>query len=54
MAMYYGNGLMVSTNHTGDVARVQPIWGDGFYGVTRPTPDLVGTVAGPQWSPGDS
>ncbi|HVU74077.1 MAG TPA: NlpC/P60 family protein [Mycobacteriales bacterium] len=53
VAMYYGNGLMVSTNHTGDVARVQPIWGDGFYGVTRPTPDLVGTVAGPQWSPGD-
>ena len=54
VAMYYGNGLMVSTNHTGDVARVQPIWGDGFYGVTRPSVGLVGAVAGPQWSPGDS
>jgi cell wall-associated NlpC family hydrolase len=53
VAMYYGNGLMVSTNHTGDVARVQPIWGDGFYGVTRPEPQLAGTVAGPQWTPGN-
>ena len=52
VAMYYGNGLMVSTDHTGDFARVQPIWGDGFYGVTRPEPDLAGTVAGPQWAPG--
>jgi cell wall-associated NlpC family hydrolase len=54
VAMYYGNGLMVSTNHTGDVARIQPIWGDGFYGVTRPAAGLAATVPGPEWAPGSS
>lgn len=36
VAMYAGGGLMWSTNHSGDVARLQPIWGDEFVGATRP------------------
>jgi cell wall-associated NlpC family hydrolase len=54
VAMYAGGDLMVSTDHTGDVARIQPIWADGFAGVTRPDPTLAATVPGPVWSPGTS
>lgn len=36
VAMYAGGGLMWSTNHTGDFARLQPIWGSEFIGATRP------------------
>lgn len=36
VGMYAGGGLMWSTNHTGDSARLQPIWGDEFLGGTRP------------------
>jgi cell wall-associated NlpC family hydrolase len=52
VAMYAGGDLMVSTDHTGDVARIQPIWADGFAGATRPVPALAAAVAGPFWSPG--
>jgi cell wall-associated NlpC family hydrolase len=54
VAMYAGGGLMVSTNHTGDVARVQPIWSDGFVGATRPEPAAAATVPGPVWAPGQA
>lgn len=36
VAMYAGGGLMWSTNHSGDVARLQPVWGAGLLGATRP------------------
>lgn len=52
VAMYAGGDLMVSTDHTGDVARIQPIWADGFAGATRPVPALADAVGGPFWTPG--
>jgi cell wall-associated NlpC family hydrolase len=52
VAMYAGGNLMVSTDHTGDVARVQPIWADGFAGATRPDPTMAAQVPGPFWAPG--
>ncbi len=36
VALYAGNGLMVSADHTGDVVRLQPVWWDGYAGATRP------------------
>ena len=52
VAMYAGGGLMWSTNHTGDVARLQPVWGDEFFGATRPVAALAAAVPGPVWSGG--
>lgn len=50
--MYAGGGLMWSTNHTGDVARLQPVWGSEFLGATRPDAGLAAAVPGPVWQPG--
>jgi cell wall-associated NlpC family hydrolase len=52
VAIYLGNGMMISTNHTGDVARVQPVWLDEFVGATRPDPAMALRVPGPRWAPG--
>lgn len=52
VAMYAGGGLMYSTDHTGDVARLQPIWGDGFIGATRPAAARAAIVGGPRWQAG--
>jgi cell wall-associated NlpC family hydrolase len=51
-AIYAGNGLMVSADHTGDVVRLQPVWWDGYAGATRPTETMALTVPGPRWSAG--
>lgn len=37
VAIYAGDGLMVSADHTGDTVRLQPVWWDGYAGATRPT-----------------
>jgi cell wall-associated NlpC family hydrolase len=37
VAIYAGNGLMVSADHTGDTVRLQPVWWDGYAGATRPS-----------------
>lgn len=52
VAIYLGGGMMISTNHTGDVARVQPVWLDEFVGATRPDPTMSVQVPGPRWAPG--
>ena len=52
VAIYLGNGMMISTNHTGDVARIQPVWLDEFVGATRPDPAMALRVPGPRWAPG--
>jgi cell wall-associated NlpC family hydrolase len=49
VAMYAGGDLMWSDDHTGDVARLQPIWLSGFFGVTRIVPSMAAAVAGPRW-----
>ena len=49
VAMYAGGGYMYSTDHTGDVARLQPVWGGGFIGATRPIAAVAAAVPGPQW-----
>lgn len=57
-AMYAGNGLMMSANHTGDVTRLQPVWWNGYAGATpgptRPRPSPPPGRAGHQQSPADS
>lgn len=52
VALYLGGGMMISTDHPGDVARVQPIWDAEFVGATRPDPLLAVAVPGPRWAPG--
>lgn len=52
VGMYAGGGLMWSTDHTGDVARLQPVWGEEFFGATRPFAPLAATVPGPLWTGG--
>lgn len=52
VAIYAGHGMMVSTNHTGDVAREQPVWYDEFVGATRPDPAMAAAVPGPRWVAG--
>jgi len=52
VGMYAGGGLMWSTDHTGDVARLQPVWGEEFIGATRPSAALAATVPGPSWTAG--
>jgi cell wall-associated NlpC family hydrolase len=52
VAIYLGDGMMISTNHTGDVARIQPVWLDEFVGATRPDPAMALRVPGPRWAPG--
>ena len=52
VAMYAGGDLMYSTDHTGDVARLQPIWSDGFIGATRPVAAIAASVPGPAWRAG--
>jgi cell wall-associated NlpC family hydrolase len=51
-AIYAGNGLMVSADHTGDTVRLQPVWWDGYAGATRPDATQAATVGGPQWVAG--
>jgi cell wall-associated NlpC family hydrolase len=51
VALYAGNGLMWSANHTGDIVRLQPVWGqDGFLGANRPTSTGASAVSPPFWS----
>lgn len=52
VAIYAGNGLMVSANHTGDVVRLQPVWWDGYAGATRPVAAQAARVPGPAWAAG--
>lgn len=52
VALYAGNGMMYSTDHTGDVARLQPVWWNGFAGITEVVPALAAAVPGPQWTAG--
>lgn len=52
VAIYLGDGMMISTNHTGDVARVQPVWLDEFVGATRPDRTDSLAAPGPRWAPG--
>jgi cell wall-associated NlpC family hydrolase len=52
VAMYAGGNLMWSDDHTGDVARLQPIWSDQFFGATRVVPALAAQVPGPRWAAG--
>jgi cell wall-associated NlpC family hydrolase len=37
VALYLGNGQMIAAPHSGDVVKVQPVYGDGFIGAVRPT-----------------
>ncbi|MDQ1713778.1 MAG: peptidoglycan DL-endopeptidase CwlO [Frankiaceae bacterium] len=37
VALYLGNGLMIAAPHTGANVRVQPVYLNDFFGVTRPT-----------------
>lgn len=52
VALNLGGGMMISTDHPGDVARVQPIWDDEFVGATRPQAAMALAVAGARWVPG--
>jgi len=52
VALNLGGGMMISTDHPGDVARVQPIWDDEFVGATRPQAAMALAVAGARWAPG--
>lgn len=52
VAMYAGGDLMYSDDHSGDVARLQPIWFTGFVGATRVVPALAAAVPGPRWTAG--
>ncbi|HEU0131309.1 MAG TPA: C40 family peptidase [Mycobacteriales bacterium] len=37
VALYVGGGMMIAAPHTGAVVRVQPVYLNDFFGVTRPT-----------------
>ncbi len=52
VAIYAGDGLMVSADHTGDVVRLQPVWWDGYAGATRPAAAQAAAVGGPRWVAG--
>lgn len=52
VALNLGGGMMISTDHPGDLARVQPIWDDEFVGATRPQAAMALAVAGARWAPG--
>lgn len=52
VALYAGNGMMYSDDHAGDVARLQPVWWNGFAGITQVVPAMAATVPGPQWATG--
>ncbi len=52
VALNLGGGMMISTDHPGDVARVQPIWDNEFVGATRPQAAMALAVAGARWAPG--
>jgi cell wall-associated NlpC family hydrolase len=49
VAMYAGGDLMWSDDHTGDTARLQPIWFSGFAGITQVVPSMAAAVPGPRW-----
>lgn len=38
VAIYLGSGYMIAAPHTGTVVQVQPVYYDGFFGVTRVLP----------------
>lgn len=52
VAMYLGNGLMVSAPHTGDVVHVSTIYANNFQGLVRIDPAAAARVGGPTWSSG--
>lgn len=54
VAIYAGDGQMVSANHTGDVVRLQPVWWNGYAGATRPQARAAAGVGGPRWAPGQA
>jgi peptidoglycan DL-endopeptidase CwlO len=37
VALYLGDGLMIAAPHSGDVVKVQPVYGNGYIGAVRPT-----------------
>jgi cell wall-associated NlpC family hydrolase len=45
VAIYAGNGQMMSADHTGDVVRLQPVWWNGYAGATRPGAATVSAAA---------
>lgn len=52
VALYAGSGMMYSDDHAGDVARLQPVWWNGFAGITEVVPAMAAAVPGPQWATG--
>ncbi|GAC1445316.1 MAG: hypothetical protein NVSMB55_25760 [Mycobacteriales bacterium] len=52
VALYLGNGLMVSAPHTGDVVHVAPVYAANFRGVVRLDPTAASRVGGGMWTPG--
>lgn len=51
VAIYLGNGLMVSAPHTGDVVHIAPVPGRNFRGIVRLDPRRASQVGGAVWSP---
>ncbi len=45
---YLGGGMMIAAPRTGDVVKIQPVYLDDFYGVTRLVPSMAAVVPGPQ------
>jgi len=52
VAIYAGNGQMMSADHSGDVVRLQPVWWNGYAGAGRPGATTLGTVVAPPVVPG--
>jgi cell wall-associated NlpC family hydrolase len=51
VALYLGNGMMISAPHTGDQVHVAPVYGGSFRGVVRVDPAAAVLVGGPLWAP---
>ncbi len=49
VAIYLGNGLMVSAPHTGDIVHIAPVPGQNFRGLVRPDPRRAALIGGPTW-----
>ena len=49
VAIYLGNGLMVSAPHTGDIVHIASIPGQNFRGLVRPDPRRAALIGGPTW-----
>ncbi len=52
VAIYAGNGQMMSADHSGDVVRLQPVWWNGYAGAARPGTTTLGTAGAPPVVPG--